>query len=249
MLYRFLALAFAGILALHPAVDVSMTIDRGVLFVRASVNGVGPLLFIFDPGAGDLITAYGAERIGEKPAREIALDEASVRGVFPVLSGDPEQLDPRHDPSHGAIAGSLGPAFLQRYAVRINYEKSTIALIPFGTFAAQREAQAMPLYIDRYGMPTVAATFDGVGSQFEIDVRAPVSMLFTPFVREHQVIDGRPHSITLGRYVVRNAAVRLSRASNGKFASAEVAGLIGNDVLSKFVLTFDYHTGALYLER
>lgn len=249
MFSRFVALAFAGILASSPTVNVSIITDRGVLFVNASVNGVGPLLFIFDPGAGDLITTYAADRIGGKPVREIGIGDASVRGVFPVLSGDPEQLDPKHDLAQGAIAGSLGPAFLQQYAIRIDYAKAAITLTPFGTFVPEQAAEQLPVNIDSYGMPTVTAAVDGITGRFEIDVRAPTSMLFSPFVRQHHVLDEQPHSIDLGRYVVRDAVLRLSRASAGKFASAEVAGLIGNNVLSKFVLTFDYHRHVLLLER
>ena len=169
MLSRFVALAFAAVLALHPANDVSMTMEHGVLFVRASVNGIGPLLFIFDPVAGDF-----------------TLDDISVRGLFPVLSGDPEQLDAHHDPAHGAIAGSLGPAFLRRYAIRITYANATIAVIPFSTSEAQRGAD----------LCSAGASYASV-------------MLST---------SGRTASRLAG--VVRNAAVRLSRASTGKFASA-----------------------------
>lgn len=91
--------------------------------------------------------------------------------------------------------------------------------------------------------------FDGIAGRFEIDVRAPVSMLFSPFVRQHHIVEDGAHRMTVGRFTVRSAAVRLSGATAGKFASTEVAGLIGNDVLSRFVVTLDYQRRAVYLER
>lgn len=235
MLSRLAVLAFAGIIAFSPVVHLSMTNERGVLFMRAWVDGVGPLLFVLDPGAQDVITTYGRDRLGGKQP-------------FPVFPGDPQQLDPQHDQANGTIAGSIGPGLLRYYIVRIDYAKAEIVLVPFDAPDPARDAQSFPLRIDGFGMPTIAASVDGAHGQFEIDVRAPFSLLFTPFVRKHQ-FRGVGHTVTLGRYTVHDSAMRLSQASAGKFASAEVAGLIGNDVLSGFVVTFDYHRQTLYLER
>jgi hypothetical protein len=236
MLFRFAVLAFAAIFAFSPSGRISMTNERGVLLLHLEIDGVGPLLFIFDPGAPDILTTYGESQLRGKP-------------LFPVLSGDPEQLDPKHDPSSGTIAGSIGPALLQRYAVRIDYANAAITLIPFRTVASPLDPHALAMRVDAYEMPTVAAAVDGIAGRFEIDVRAPHSMLFTPFVREHAFREEEAHRIGLGRYVVRDSTVRLSRASQGKFASAGVAGLIGNDVLSKFIVTLDYHRNVVLVER
>lgn len=227
MFSRFAALALAGVLTFVPGAHLTMTNDRGVLFLSIQVGGTEPLLFIFDPGGQDVLTTYGQSRLGGKP-------------LFPVLSGDPEQLDPRHDPKNGVIAGSIGPALLEQYAVRIDYGNSTVELLPFGTFSAPANAEQLPMQLDTFEMPTVEATIDGLRGRFEIDVRAQSSMLFTPFVRAHNVSAPYPHTVAIGRYVVRDATVRLSSASSGKFASPDVAGLIGNDILSRFVLTLDY---------
>lgn len=141
MLSRFAMLAFAGILAFSPAVHLSMTNDRGVLLLCARLDGIGTLTFIFDPGAGDFITTYASERLGRKPAYEITLGEATFRGPFPVLSGDPEQLDPQHDPGSDGFGLPTIAAAVDGYAGRFEIDVREHAL---------RERDAHAITIGRY---------------------------------------------------------------------------------------------------
>jgi hypothetical protein len=253
--------AFAGRVEV---VEVPLTIDRGVLFVRANLNGGGPMLFVFDPGAGDFVTTYARERLRENRVQKLAIGAVSIDVELPVLSGDPQQVDPAHDVSLGAIAGSIGPALLQDYAVRIDYRNATIAFIPLDDFAAPQSATSLRLTFDRFMMPTVPASADGFPGRFELDVRAPTSMLFTPFVERnrfdtryaaHPVLKrsatGTQYAlstVSIGPFTVHEARAWLSTASQGKFASSAVDGLIGNDILEHFVVTLDYRARMVYLQ-
>lgn len=246
-------------------VTVPLIIERGVLFVRGNLNGNGPLLFVFDPGAGDFVTVYARDRLQGKPVRELDVGGASIHTSLPVAPGDPQQFDTSHDPALGTIAGSVGPSLLNHYAVRIDYKQSTVAFIPFKDFTPPPHSVAFQMFVDSFGVPALQASVDGFSGAFEIDVRAPSSMLFTPFLERNGFAQryssqpvlkesdiGRQYAlanVSIGPFAVHNTPTWFSNASQGKFASGQVGGLLGNAVLSNFAVTFDYAKRTIYLER
>lgn len=244
---------------------VPLIVEHGVLFMHGNLNGTGPLLFVFDPGADDLVTTYARDRLRGKLPRELNIGGVSIRASLPVLPGDPQLLVPNHDPELGTIAGSLGPALLHRYVIRIDYKRAQIAFVPFKDFSPPPKAAAFPMFIDAFGVPAIRAAAEGYSGSFEIDVRAPVSMLFTPFVKrdgfegryaQRPVLKtsqfGNQYALSnfsIGAFTVRDSPTWFSKAAQGKFASDKLAGLLGNAVLSNFTVTFDYATQTIYLER
>jgi hypothetical protein len=68
-----------------------------------------------------------------------------IRGAFQSLRGDPQQLDPTHDLRLGAIAGSIGPDVLRRYAVEVDYAHRTIAFTPLAGFRVPAGVLALPI--------------------------------------------------------------------------------------------------------
>jgi hypothetical protein len=247
--------------------SVPLEIEHGVVFVSCEVDGIGPLLFVIDPGAGDFLTAYGASRLRDKPVRRLVVGTAMVSATMPVADGDSNQLVPNHDPSRGTIAGSVGPALLKRYAMELDYAESRMTLSPLPTFTPPPKAARLPFTLDDHGMPVIEAQIDRSPAHLELDVRAPSSMLFAPFLKSSGVgtrYAGAPvvkqtpmgvahaiHELSIGGHRLSSVTAWFSGAASGKFASATVAGLLGNNVWEHFVVTLDYrrHTAYLALPR
>lgn len=235
-------------------VTVPVHNENGVLLVDAALDGARPLLFTFDPGAGDLYTRDARALLNGRAPKNVCLSSACFTANMQYFDADPAQLYPQHDASLGAIGGSIGPALLHSYVAEIDYRASTLTLIPPAHFAAPRGVEPLPLRSDSSGMPVVAAAVDGTTALFELDVRAPTSMLFTPFLDRTGL--GRAYASTpvvkksmFAAHAVRRVQISgvelhgvpfwFSTASNGKFAAGDVAGLLGNNVLSHFVVTLD----------
>lgn len=250
-------------LAAALATSVPIQQEHGVLYVRATVNGEGPLLFTLDPGAQDVYTSYARERLRGRVPQTVCLSDACFPDAMAYLDGDPAVIDPRHDPSQGIIAGSIGPALLRQYVTRIDYRHSTLTLIQAAAFRASPAARRLLMHIDSNGVPAISAAVDGLRGTFELDVRAPTSMLFAPFLDRtglRRAYAGAPvarRSATLIAHPVRSVQVSgvtftgipfwFSTSTSGKFASRDVAGLLGNNVLSHFEVTLDLPHQSAYL--
>jgi hypothetical protein len=235
------------------SVRVPIQIEKGVLFVKASVDGSQPMLFVFDPGAGSYITRYAAAQLRPANKHELHVGTVTISEQLPLIPGDTGQLDPAHDRRLGQIAGTIGAELMQRFVIRIDYKRREMSLIPPSDFKPPR-TEGLLLRIDNFGVPFIPAAVNGVSGPFELDVRAPVSMLFTPFaqslgLRVPQTSKRRIDSVRLGRYTQANVLVWISNATDGKFAASKPLGLIGNDILAKYVLTIDYADGVAYLEQ
>src|SRR5690242_16199726 len=71
--------------------------EHGTLYLDATVNGIGPLLMIFDPGASDVYTSFTQSRLNGQLPRTLCLSVACVPAAMEYIDGDPNQLDPNHD--------------------------------------------------------------------------------------------------------------------------------------------------------
>jgi len=228
---------------------VPIVVDKGVLFVKALIGESRPMLFVFDPGADSYFTEYGARQSAGSPM--LRLGSISIAAPLHVLEGDPSQLDPAHDQSLGQIAGTIGAELMHRFVLRIDYARRELTLMDPSNFNAP-DAKRLPLSVDSFGVPTIPATVNDVPGTFELDVRAPSSMLFTPFARSlgfrvPQTAKRRVDSIVIGGYRQKDVAVWISSADGGKFAAREPLGLLGNDVLAAYVITIDYSRATVYV--
>jgi hypothetical protein len=114
-------------------------------------------------------------------------------------------------------------------------------------------------------------TLDGaITGDFRLDVGSSSSVdIHGPFVKRHrlwtrsrktiQVVSGgfggtftstltRLRTLRIGPYAWKDPLVSFSGASRGALASEDYAGNIGNQILERFVCTFDYDRRTLYLE-
>ena len=238
----------AVVALLASSLTVPMKQEHGVLYLQVRVDGAGPLLVTFDPGGEDVYTSYARTHLNGRAPKTVCLSSACYPARMQYIDGDPNQLDPQHDSHAGIIAGSIGPSLLREYVACVDYRNSTLTLTPATVFRAPPAARALPLTFDSYQMPVAQAEVDGVAAPLEIDVRAGTSMLFSPFVARTKLDRTRVvHTVKIAGYTLQDVRITSSMATSGKFASSEVAGLLGNNLLSRFALTLDFQHRNAYL--
>lgn len=168
------------------------------------------------------------------------------------------------------LDGIVGRELIDRFVVDIDYGNSTLQFIDRTRWTPSPAwAGAMPLtFLD--GIPAVQATVDGRSGTFIIDTGDRSSLtLFGPFVKHHRLreryqrrvraITGwgvggpipadvtRVMNFSLGAYEVRQVVTRMPTLETGGFATSEAAGSIGNGILKRFQVAFDYRSKRMLL--
>lgn len=167
------------------------------------------------------------------------------------------------------IAGVLGYDFISRFVMEVDYDRGVMTLHDPKTFRGTGLGAAVPMTMAG-NIPVVKARLDSVEGEFRLDVGSgsPVDM-HSPFVRKHdlhakagksfQVTGGgfggtftstlcRMKSFAIGPYQWKDPIVVLSQATTGGLASEDYAGNIGNQILERFKVTFDYDRRVVYLQ-
>ncbi|MEM8524771.1 MAG: aspartyl protease family protein [Bacteroidota bacterium] len=165
------------------------------------------------------------------------------------------------------IDGIIGYGLLEKYVTEINYHYSKLILYESKSYDYQGNGEVVSLKI-KNNLPM--ATFqvilkEGsyVDEKFMLDTGAGLAMGFTaPFARKSQIKNkiGKTYSSTpkgiststtqvevgkikklkLANFEFENIPANIYDIKTGFFASKEVAGIIGNEILRKFNITFDY---------
>lgn len=167
-------------------------------------------------------------------------------------------------------AGILGFNVLNRFVDRIDFGAETLTLEEPSTFVYRGQGAKVPFRLAGF-MPVVTMTVDGrYTGEFRLDVGSSSTVdLHSPFVREHgllertgrgiEVLGGgfggtftsrlvRMRSMALGPFTWKEPLVSLQTGTAGMLASEDYAGNVGNQILDRFTVTFDYERKALYLE-
>ena len=168
------------------------------------------------------------------------------------------------------MAGVIGYDVISRFVVTIDYDDSLIVLRDPAAFHYDGAEKPLPMVMNGT-VPALKGTFDGtdeglfrldVGSSSTVDVHAPFARakgLHGRMGRTQQVDGmgfggsftseiGRLRSMSLGPYEWDDPIVVVSNATEGAFASEDFAGNIGNRVLERFRVTFDYQRREVILE-
>jgi hypothetical protein len=172
--------------------------------------------------------------------------------------------------SRPPLAGLIGYGLLERFTVRLAYEDGTLTLISHSDFHYDGTGARVPLFFaDK--IPVVSAAADGIAGKFEIDTGSSTALVLQrAFVDQHGFevrhpgglrmktsgVDGVFETLAarLDRFAIANAEIKRPVAefpSGGKggLPVAGVDGSIGYQILRRFVLTFDYARGELWVER
>jgi hypothetical protein len=224
-------------------------------------------LDVKDEGEGSGVGA-ATQHFGSTKLASVSLGDLQMSDVaFNVLSlGDTPQVFGRQP-----VDGVLGAPVFEHMVVKHDYVHRTLTLTPPDVYRYAGSGIVVAFTRPRQ-IPVIEAKLDGMAGGFGIDTGARSALLlYGPFCEKNQLaakyqarLEGvtgwgiggpvrsllaRAHELDLGGVSVRDLVARLSTQKSGLTTSAEMAGLIGPDVLSQFDVTFDYSRSRIILEK
>lgn len=174
------------------------------------------------------------------------------------------------------IAGIIGFHILSRFVVKIDYDTSELILFNRSSYAYDGEGIVMPIVLT-YNLPLIISSikinntteFDGF---FLVDTGARADLIISsPTVNRYNMLDaigdhyvlktevgssGKKAKIMYGRVKQLEFAENkftqvptvLSQAEHGVLSFEGIDGIIGNRILKRFNIIFDYPRSLIYLE-
>lgn len=177
-------------------------------------------------------------------------------------------------PDRKHFAGLLGAPVLMRYTVQFAFAERRLRLFDPAAYTPPAGAILVPFTLQE-NLPIVRVTIDAgtgpVEARLMVDTGASASIdLNRPFVDAHRLVEAMPDAAaadrpaalggtapflygtarraTLAGQVFERPRIGLSRAQGGSSARAGRDGVIGNELLRRYVMTVDYRRGQLVLE-
>ncbi|QWT19076.1 aspartyl protease family protein [Bacillus sp. NP157] len=211
----------------------------------------------------------GSMSITYAKVKSLSLGEADIRDqtflVMPFGAGFSDRGE------RAPVAGILGLEVFERFAATFDYDRGELTLAPFGPGATPPagKGSSVPLQFT-FDMPVVDGALDGRQGAFGIDTGNSGYLLLFPQWATRQglvdryrngvaVLDGggvggafasrlsRSRQLDIGMVSVAGPVAQLTPPNAGATANVSEAGNIGQDVLSHFLVGFDYQRGAMYL--
>jgi hypothetical protein len=166
------------------------------------------------------------------------------------------------------LDGVLGYELFKRFVISIDYAKRRLYIVRPADFDARSAGVAVPFTYDGR-MPQVGGSLDGLPGRFDIDTGSRDALsVNSPFVKAHGLLQhyrataptvigwgaggaahgslARARELQLGEIAVHCPIIVLSTQTAGTDAERSVAGVIGNPILSRFTVTFDYGKQIVY---
>lgn len=166
----------------------------------------------------------------------------------------------------------IGYEVFKRFVVALDYEHQTLTLTLPDRFNYSGAGTVVPFHFnDR--MPEIDSLVDGIPGVVTVDTgsNGPLT-LCSPFVTEHKLlakigakdrievqgsgvggqnrsVHARVRLLTLGSIQVPNVVALLSLDTTGANTNPYIAGYVGDSVLRRFNVTFDYAQERLVFEK
>jgi len=163
----------------------------------------------------------------------------------------------------------IGYNFLRHYVTSIDFEAKTLTLTLPDQFKPLPSAHALPMHLVNCS-PCVPVELDGIKASILLDTGDYGSLtLSRPFVEGNGLRARYPRSfdfpgdkgiggsakkemtragrLIIGGVQINKPIVYLSLQTQGTFASASIDGILGNMVLSRFLITLDYSHQQIFL--
>jgi Aspartyl protease/PDZ domain len=222
------------------------------------------------------LTGSGAGESGGSGSGTVALQYTRARSIqigSAVIANQPMLVIP-YDYSFyergkkTPLAGILGLEVFERYTVRIDYGARTVTLSKFSNPQSGNGA-TLPLTFQE-DMPMTTAAADGQPGLFGIDTGNSGSLiLFGDYLRNSGLLArysggslvighgtggtntgrlGMLKTMTLGGHDIHDLRTDFTQMTAGAFSSWTEAGNMGYAVMARFIPTFDYSRGLLYLQ-
>jgi predicted aspartyl protease len=176
-------------------------------------------------------------------------------------------------PTRKHFAGLLGAQVLKQYTVRFNFNARTMSLFDPAGYTPPAGAILIPFELDE-DLPIVHVTLDAgtgpIDARLMVDTGAATFVdLNRPFVDAHKLLDairdakaddrpaalggtapfvyGTAREVVFGGVTFEHPRIGLSRATSGSSSRSERDGILGNDLLSRYLFDVDYHHSRLVL--
>jgi hypothetical protein len=174
------------------------------------------------------------------------------------------------------LDGIIGSEFIKNFVVELDYQKRTITLHNRDTFSYSGPGETVPIHLTSSGHPVLEAVVtptDGssITADVELDVGASGALeLHSKFVNDHHLPGsnvptirdigtagtggatqgriGRVGSFRIGTYELQKPLTVFSTDTEGSAASSDTAGNVGEELLERFKLFFDYEHNRIIFE-
>ncbi len=174
------------------------------------------------------------------------------------------------------IDGIIGYDLLHHYVVKLNYSNGMFELYQQDSYDHDGVGETFKFKLDNY-IPHIEGEVvlnDGekLKGEFFLNTGAGTTLDFnTKFAKNENIVDrtgehfsypvaglgdtetmhfeGRVKSFSFGSFVFNNMPVGISTAKHGIQNNKKVAGILGNKVLNRFDITFDYSREKIYFEK
>jgi len=172
--------------------------------------------------------------------------------------------------------GIIGSEFIKQFVVEIDYHARVIRLHDKDKFTYAGPGDSLPIQLSSQGHPILEGEVKPLGSEplkgkFVLDIGSGGPLALTsPFVNENRLLNsnlktiraiglggaggqsnariGRVAELKIGKFTITNPITLFSEDKAGAFASAELAGNIGQQIASKFKLFLDYGRNRIIFE-
>lgn len=216
--------------------------------------------------------AVGTHTVSILKGNTIKLGDTQINNINMMRDENEfEQLDNGEE-----IAGIIGFHILSRFVVKIDYDTSELILFNRSSYTYDGEGIVMPIVLT-YNLPLIISSikinntteFDGF---FLVDTGARADLIISsPTVNRYNMLDaigdhyvlktevgssGKKAKIMYGRVKQLEFAENkftevptvLSQAEHGVLSFDGIDGIIGNRILKRFNIIFDYQRSLIYLE-
>ena len=258
----------------------------GDVVVEAKLNGQGPFAFILDTGGHDILTPGVAAELGLKPVgagasggsgegtlpeQYVRVDRLDIGGLnmrdqaFTVI---PLQFETLERGAKPPLAGILGLELFERFAMRLDYRKQTLAFEPLASYQHSGTGTAVPIFFGD-DQPLLIAQIDGESGEVGIDTGNSGTLIVQGVWADNHGLKQRMRSgfpslgfgtggaspswasradLNLAGQSFPGIIAHYAEDKRGAFSSRTEAGNVGNLILASFVLEFDYGHGKIWFE-
>jgi hypothetical protein len=189
------------------------------------------------------------------------------------------KMSRRAEPAKGderqPMDGVLGDEFFRLFVVEIDYAAKSINLYDPKSYHYQGKGERIPLEVRQKNIyiraPITASGRPLINGLFMIDSGfAGAVVLTSPFVAQNKLLPppdqttpfnncgiggesrtqiGKLAEIRLGNIKLESPVTMFSQAANGVLSSPDFSGLIGNAILRRFKVVFDYSRRVMILDQ
>ena len=174
------------------------------------------------------------------------------------------------------IDGVIGSDFIKEFVTEIDYHARVVRLYDKDTFQYTGPGQSIPVELNAQGHPIVEAEVAPIGAKaltgkFLLDLGSSASLaLYSPFVAQNHLPGpnvrtiramgaagvggemkariGRVTGLKIGPFRLVAPVALFAEDKAGAFASADIQGNIGEQILSRFKIFLDYSRQRIILE-